>query len=67
MRLCGGRAYDKYDVLFYADRLFETDRKLSDRINKRPRIEVLRSTLCIEGLFLEKSYPANYGMRLFVW
>ena len=37
---------------FDADRPLETDYKLLDRMNKRPRIEVLKSTPCIEGLFL---------------
>lgn len=52
IRLRGSRAYDKCYVLFDADRPLETDRKLSDRMNKRPRIEVLKSTPCVEGLFL---------------
>lgn len=52
IRLRGSRAYDKCYVLFDADRPLETDYKLSDRMNKRPRIEILTSTPCIEGLFL---------------
>lgn len=52
IRLRGSRAYDKCYVLFDADRSLETDYKLSDRMNKRPRIEVLKATPCIEGLFL---------------
>lgn len=52
IRLRGSRAYDKCYVLFDADRPLETDYKLLDRMNKRPRIEVLKSTPCIEGLFL---------------
>jgi len=52
IRLRGSRAYDKCYVLFDADRPFETDYKLSDCMNKRPRIEVLKATSCIEGLFL---------------
>jgi hypothetical protein len=52
IRLRGSRAYDKCYVLFDADRPLETDYKLSDRMNKRPRIEVLKATPCIEGLFL---------------
>ncbi|MBU1809374.1 MAG: RloB family protein [Candidatus Omnitrophica bacterium] len=52
IRLRGGRAYDKCYVLFDADRPLETDYKLSDRMNKRPRIEILKATPCIEGLFL---------------
>ena len=52
IRLRGSRAYDKCYVLFDADRPLETDYKLSDRMNKRPRIEILKSTPCIEGLFL---------------
>ena len=52
IRLRGSRAYDKCYVLFDADRPLETDYKLSDRINKRPRVEILKATPCIEGLFL---------------
>lgn len=52
IRLRGSRAYDKCYVLFDTDRPLETDYKLSDRMNKRPRIEVLKATPCIEGLFL---------------
>ncbi len=52
IRLRGSRAYDKCYVLFDADRPLETDYKLSDRMNKRPRIEILKATPCIEGLFL---------------
>lgn len=52
IRLRGSRAYDKCYVLFDADRPLETDYKLSDRMNKRPHVEVLKATPCIEGLFL---------------
>ena len=52
IRLRGSRAYDKCYVLFDSDRPLETDYKLSDRMNKRPRVEVLKATPCIEGLFL---------------
>ncbi len=52
IRLRGSRAYDKCYVLFDADRPLETDYKLSDRMNKRPRIKVIKATPCIEGLFL---------------
>ena len=52
VRLRGSRAYDKCFVLFDADRPLEMDSKLEDRMNKRPRIEILKSTPCIEGLFL---------------
>lgn len=52
IRLRGSRAYDKCYVLFDADRPLETDYKLSDRMNKRARIEILKATPCIEGLLL---------------
>lgn len=52
IRLRGSRAYDKCYVLFDADRPLEKDYKLSDRMNKRPRIEILKATPCMEGLFL---------------
>lgn len=52
IRLRGSRAYDRCYVLFDADRPLETDYKLSDRMNKRPRVEALKATPCIEGLFL---------------
>lgn len=52
IRLRGSRAYDKCYVLFDADRPLETDYKLSDRMKKRPRVEMLTATPCIEGLFL---------------
>jgi hypothetical protein len=52
IRVRGSRAYDRCYVLFDADRPLETDHKLSDRMNKKPRIEILRANPCIEGLFL---------------
>lgn len=52
IRLHGSRAYDKCYVLFDADRPLETDSKLQYRMNKRPHIEILKASPCIEGLFL---------------
>lgn len=52
IRLRASRGYDKCYVLMDADVPLETDFKLADRMKKRPRIEVLNATPCIEGLFL---------------
>jgi hypothetical protein len=52
IRLRGSRDYDKCYVLLDADRPIETDYKLAHRMNKRPRVETLKATPCIEGLFL---------------
>jgi len=52
IRLRENSAYDKCYVLFDADRPLETDVTLRKRMNKKPRIEILQSTPCIEGLFL---------------
>lgn len=52
VRLRSSRAYDKCFVLVDADRPLETDRKLEERMHKKPHVEILKSTPCIEGLFL---------------
>jgi len=52
IRLRGSRAYDKCYVLIDADLPFHPDYKLADRMKKRPRVEMLKTTPCIEGLFL---------------
>lgn len=52
VRLKGSRAYDKCFVLVDADLPFEFDRGLERRIHKKPRIEMLNATPCIEGLLL---------------
>ena len=52
IRLRSSRAYDRCFILVDADRPLVVDRKLEDRMKKKPRIEVLKSTPCIEGLFL---------------
>ncbi len=52
IRLCGSRGYDKCFVLIDADIPLRADRKLFSRMKKRPKIIVLKSTPCIEGLFL---------------
>ncbi len=52
VRLRQSRAYDRCYVLFDADRPLETDSRLERRMRKKPRIEILQTTPCIEGLFL---------------
>jgi len=52
VRLKGSRAYDKCFVLIDADLPFEPDSTLEKHMRKKPRIEMLKATPCIEGLFL---------------
>lgn len=52
VRLKGSRAYDKCFVLVDSDLPFEPDGELKKRMNKKPRIEMLKATPCIEGLLL---------------
>ena len=52
IRLCGGRGYDKCFVLIDSDVPFKADKKLLLRMKRRPKIEILNATPCIEGLFL---------------
>ncbi|MFH1798593.1 MAG: RloB family protein [Candidatus Omnitrophota bacterium] len=52
IRLCGSRGYDKCFVLIDADVPLKTDKKLLSRMKRKPKIEILKSTPCIEGLFL---------------
>lgn len=52
MRLKGSRAYDKCFVLVDADLPFEPDRELKKRMRRKPHIEMLNTTPCIEGLLL---------------
>ncbi|MFH1868632.1 MAG: RloB family protein [Candidatus Omnitrophota bacterium] len=52
IRLCGSRGYDKCFVLIDADIPFNADKKLLSRMNRKPKIEFLKSTPCIEGMFL---------------
>lgn len=52
IRLCASRAYDKCFVLFDADLPLETDAKLKQRMQKKPSVQILKATPCIEGLFL---------------
>jgi len=52
VRLKSSRAYDKCFVLVDSDVLFEPDKELQKRMNKKPRIEMLYATPCIEGLML---------------
>jgi len=52
IRLCGSRGYDKCFVLIDADIPLNADKKLRIRMKRKPKIEILRSTPCIEGLFL---------------
>lgn len=52
VRLKGSRAYDKCFVLVDADLPFEPDGELEKRMRRKPRIEMLNATPCIEGLLL---------------
>ncbi|MDP8212255.1 MAG: RloB family protein [Candidatus Zapsychrus exili] len=52
IRLCGSRGYDKCFVLIDADIPLKADKKLLSRMKRKPKIEILKSTPCIEGLFL---------------
>ena len=52
VRLRGNRAYDKCFVLVDADLPFDPDGELERRMRKKPRIEMLNATPCIEGLLL---------------
>jgi len=52
VRLKGSRAYDKCFVLVDADLLFEHDGELERRMHKKPHVEMLNATSCIEGLLL---------------
>ena len=61
IRLRGSRGYDKCYVLIDADKPLETDFKLADRMKKRPRVEVLKATPCIEGLFLAILKHSNFS------
>ena len=61
IRLRGSRAYDKCYALFDEDRPLETDGKLEERMKKKPRIEILLTTPCIEGLFLAILQHPNFS------
>ena len=52
VRLKSSRSYDKCFVLVDSDVAFEPDRELQKRMKKKPRIEMLNATPCIEGLML---------------
>jgi len=52
IRLCGSRGYDKCFVLLDADIPLNADKKLLSRMKRKPKIEFLKSTPCIEGVFL---------------
>ena len=52
IRLCGSRGYDKCFVLIDADIPLNADKKLLTRMKRKPKIETLKSTPCIEGLLL---------------
>ena len=52
VRLKGSRAYDKCFVLIDADLPFDPDGELERRMRKKPHIEMLKTTPCIEGLLL---------------
>jgi len=61
IRLRESRAYDKCYVLLDEDRPLEIDRKLRERMHKRPRIGILRATPCVEGLFLAILQCPNFS------
>lgn len=61
IRLRSSRAYDKCFVLVDADRPFEPDSKLEDRMRKKPRVEMLKSTPCVEGLLLAVLQHRNFS------
>ena len=63
IRLRGSREYDKCYVLIDADKPLETDSKLADRMKKRPCVEVLKATPCIEGLFLAILKHSNFSQE----
>lgn len=52
IRLKASRAYDRCYVLVDADMPHEFDRELQTRMHKRPCIQMLSATPCIEGLLL---------------
>lgn len=52
VRLKGSRAYDKCFVLVDSDLPFEPDGELEKRMRRKPHIEMLNATPCIEGLLL---------------
>jgi len=52
VRLKGVSAYDKCFVLVDADLPFECDAELERRMRKKPHLEILTATPCIEGLLL---------------
>jgi hypothetical protein len=61
IRLRSSRAYDKCFVLVDADRPFEPDSKLEERMRKKPRVEMLKSTPCVEGLLLAVLQHRNFS------
>jgi len=73
VRLKGSRAYDKCFVLVDSDLPFEPDGELKRRMNKKPRIEMLKATPCIEGLLLaivnpefsQQATTSSEGKRIF--
>ena len=52
IRLRSSRSYDQCFVLVDKDLPFCPDRELKRRMRKKPHIEILNATPCIEGLFL---------------
>lgn len=63
IRLRGSRAYDKCFVLCDADRPLEKDGTLKSRMQKKPHIEVLNATPCIEGLLLAISKHPHFSQK----
>jgi len=61
IRLRSSRAYDRCFVLVDSDRPFESDRKLEELMRKKPRVEMLLSTPCVEGLFLAILQHHNFS------
>jgi len=61
IRLRSSRAYDKCFVLVDSDRPFEADHNLVVLMRRKPRVEMLKSTPCVEGLFLAILRHRNFS------
>ncbi|MFC2149242.1 RloB domain-containing protein [Candidatus Auribacterota bacterium] len=63
IRLRNNSAYDKCFVLLDADITLETDSKQKTQMKRKPRVEILRATPCIEGLFLAILRYPNFSQN----
>lgn len=63
VRLRGSRSYDKCYVLVDADLSITLNAELKKRIRKKPPIEILKATPCIEGLFLKILNHPNFSQK----